>query len=96
MVKWAVDARFKADQLRLNIPEDPRYWYEKFIVFVNLALIGIINFNRVIFYKNFRSVPQVKYWIQWAVRQFNLTGIKLSDWSISGNELCALTIEEFR
>ncbi|XP_077299949.1 DNA-binding protein Ets97D isoform X2 [Arctopsyche grandis] len=68
MVKWAVDARFKADQLRLNIPEDPRFW----------------------------SVPQVKYWIQWAVRQFNLTGIKLSDWSISGNELCALTIEEFR
>ena len=43
-----------------------------------------------------RSVQHVKLWIQWAVRQFNLTGIKLSDWNMSGEELCALNNEDFK
>ncbi|XP_013177343.1 PREDICTED: DNA-binding protein Ets97D-like isoform X2 [Papilio xuthus] len=42
------------------------------------------------------SVQHVKLWIQWAVRQFNLTGVKLSDWSISGAELCAITNIDFK
>ncbi|KAG6443891.1 DNA-binding protein Ets97D isoform X2 [Manduca sexta] len=42
------------------------------------------------------SVQHVKLWIQWAVRQFNLTGVKLSDWNISGAELCAMTNVEFK
>ncbi|XP_072948539.1 DNA-binding protein Ets97D [Epargyreus clarus] len=37
------------------------------------------------------SVQHVKLWIVWAVRQFNLIGIKLSDWNINGSELCAMT-----
>ncbi|CAG4949743.1 unnamed protein product [Parnassius apollo] len=42
------------------------------------------------------SVQHVKLWIQWAVRQFNLTGIKLSDWNISGTELCAINNVDFK
>uniref|UniRef100_A0A182NCN8 ETS domain-containing protein n=1 Tax=Anopheles dirus TaxID=7168 RepID=A0A182NCN8_9DIPT len=42
------------------------------------------------------TVAQVKHWIQWAVRTFNLNGVKLQDWSISGKELCALELDEFR
>ncbi|XP_068621851.1 DNA-binding protein Ets97D isoform X2 [Battus philenor] len=42
------------------------------------------------------SIQHVKLWIQWAVRQFNLTGIKLSDWNISGTELCALLNVDFK
>ncbi|CAH1642309.1 unnamed protein product [Spodoptera littoralis] len=42
------------------------------------------------------SVQHVKLWIQWAVRQFNLIGIKLSDWNISGEELCAINNVEFK
>lgn len=37
------------------------------------------------------SVQHVKLWIQWAVRQFNLRGVKLSDWAIPGSELCCLS-----
>lgn len=42
------------------------------------------------------SVQHVKLWIQWAVRQFNLTGVRLSDWNLSGAELCALNNVDFR
>ncbi|XP_013143095.1 PREDICTED: DNA-binding protein Ets97D isoform X2 [Papilio polytes] len=42
------------------------------------------------------SVQHVKLWIQWAVRQFNLAGVKLSDWSISGAELCTITNIDFK
>ncbi|KAJ2943421.1 hypothetical protein O0L34_g12230 [Tuta absoluta] len=42
------------------------------------------------------SVQHVKLWIQWAVRQFNLTGIKLSDWNISGATLCSMSNAEFK
>ncbi|XP_035903010.1 DNA-binding protein Ets97D [Anopheles stephensi] len=42
------------------------------------------------------TVAQVKHWIQWAVRTFNLNGIKLQDWSITGKELCELDADEFK
>lgn len=42
------------------------------------------------------SEAHVKHWLQWAVRQFNLISIKLSDWSICGEELCSLSLEEFQ
>uniref|UniRef100_A0A182J6M3 ETS domain-containing protein n=1 Tax=Anopheles atroparvus TaxID=41427 RepID=A0A182J6M3_ANOAO len=42
------------------------------------------------------TVAQVKHWIQWAVRTFNLSGIKLQDWCISGKELCELEQDEFK
>ncbi|XP_073965242.1 DNA-binding protein Ets97D [Choristoneura fumiferana] len=42
------------------------------------------------------SVQHVKLWIQWAVRQFNLAGVKLSDWHISGWTLCNLTNVDFK
>ncbi|XP_072382201.1 uncharacterized protein [Diabrotica undecimpunctata] len=38
----------------------------------------------------------VRHWVQWAVRQFNLTNIKLSDWLMDGKQLVALTIEDFQ
>lgn len=39
------------------------------------------------------TVAQVRHWLQWAVRQFNLTQIKLHDWNIAGKDLTNLTIE---
>lgn len=39
---------------------------------------------------SFRTVPQVKHWLQWAVRQFNLSRIKLSDWCLTGSQLCEM------
>lgn len=42
------------------------------------------------------SVPHVRHWLTWAVRTFNLAGIKLSNWNLSGPELCALTSAEFQ
>ncbi|XP_022128006.2 DNA-binding protein Ets97D [Pieris rapae] len=42
------------------------------------------------------SVQHVKLWIQWAVRQFNLTGVKLSAWNITGRDLCNITHLDFK
>lgn len=42
------------------------------------------------------SEAEVKHWILWAVRQFNLALINPSDWSISGKQLCEVTLEEFK
>lgn len=42
------------------------------------------------------TCAQVKHWLQWAVRQFNLSHIKLSDWTISGVELCNITLTDFQ
>lgn len=38
----------------------------------------------------------VKHWLQWAVRQFNLKKLRLSDWNITGAELCALELPQFQ
>ncbi|XP_067618151.1 DNA-binding protein Ets97D isoform X2 [Eurosta solidaginis] len=67
-LNWVLDSKFKKEQARLKIPEDPNEW----------------------------TIPQVKHWFQWATRQFELCGVKLSDWNITGKELCSLTHEEFR
>ncbi|XP_052749101.1 DNA-binding protein Ets97D-like [Galleria mellonella] len=42
------------------------------------------------------SVQHVKLWVVWAVRQFNLAGVRLADWQLSGPELCALTNAQFK
>ncbi|CAG9857638.1 unnamed protein product [Phyllotreta striolata] len=42
------------------------------------------------------STLHVRHWIQWAVRQFNLTDIKLSDWHMDGGRLNGLTIQDFQ
>ncbi|XP_046658690.1 DNA-binding protein Ets97D isoform X2 [Homalodisca vitripennis] len=42
------------------------------------------------------DVPHVRHWLLWAVRQFNLTGINLADWKISGAMLCNLTLDDFK
>ncbi|XP_061381604.1 DNA-binding protein Ets97D-like isoform X1 [Danaus plexippus] len=42
------------------------------------------------------SVQHVRLWIQWAVRQFSLMGLKLADWSLTGAELCEVTNVEFK
>lgn len=43
-----------------------------------------------------RSKLHVRHWVQWAVRQFNLPNIKLSDWDFNGKELYNLTIHDFQ
>lgn len=42
------------------------------------------------------NVVHVRHWVQWAVRQFNLPNIKLSDWSISGEDLFKLSLKDFQ
>ncbi|XP_066255776.1 DNA-binding protein Ets97D isoform X1 [Euwallacea similis] len=42
------------------------------------------------------TAVHVRHWLQWAVRQFNLSNIKLSDWNMTGQELFKLTIEDFQ
>ncbi|XP_075232325.1 DNA-binding protein Ets97D-like [Lycorma delicatula] len=42
------------------------------------------------------EVAHVRHWLLWAVRQFNLTGIKLSDWIMTGSELCQITLDHYR
>lgn len=44
VINWVLDNKFKKDQARLKIPDDPVEW----------------------------TSAQVKHWLQWAVRQFNL------------------------
>lgn len=42
------------------------------------------------------NVLQVRHWVQWAVRQFNLPNLKLSDWSMTGTDLYKLTLNDFQ
>ncbi|XP_060534359.1 DNA-binding protein Ets97D [Cylas formicarius] len=42
------------------------------------------------------STIHVSHWIQWAVRQFNLSNIKLKDWNMTGKDLYNLTMEDFQ
>lgn len=42
------------------------------------------------------NVQQVKYWLQWAIKQFKMNSFKLNEWNISGKELCDLTYKEFK
>ncbi|XP_050312462.1 DNA-binding protein Ets97D isoform X2 [Anthonomus grandis grandis] len=42
------------------------------------------------------TVVQVRHWLLWAVRQFNLIGLKLTDWNMTGKELHELPMEEFK
>ncbi|GLG97764.1 DNA-binding protein Ets97D [Gryllus bimaculatus] len=42
------------------------------------------------------EVAHVRHWLQWAVRQFNLVGIQLYDWNISGRQLCEMTLPDFQ
>lgn len=44
----------------------------------------------------FRDVLHVRHWVQWAVRQFNLPNLRLSDWSMNGEQLYKLTLPEFQ
>ncbi|XP_017052603.1 DNA-binding protein Ets97D [Drosophila ficusphila] len=37
----------------------------------------------------------VTHWLEWAIKQFELRGINMNDWQINGQELCAMTHEEF-
>lgn len=41
------------------------------------------------------SVAHVRLWLLWAVRQFNLVGLSLSDWNITGKQLCQLSLSDF-
>ncbi|XP_046979822.1 DNA-binding protein Ets97D-like isoform X1 [Schistocerca americana] len=41
------------------------------------------------------SVTHVRHWLTWAVRTFNLAGLRLMDWAITGKQLLALTPTEF-
>ncbi|KAK9508058.1 hypothetical protein O3M35_007804 [Rhynocoris fuscipes] len=42
------------------------------------------------------DISHVRHWLLWAVRQFNLTKIKLSDWNINGTELVNMSLQTFR
>ncbi|XP_022908828.1 DNA-binding protein Ets97D [Onthophagus taurus] len=42
------------------------------------------------------TMLHVRHWVQWAVRQFNLPNLKLSDWSLNGVQLYKLTLQDFQ
>lgn len=67
-LNWVLDSKFRKEQTRLKIPDNPNQW----------------------------TIAQVKYWFQWAIREFELTNVNINDWSISGRQLCTMTHEVFR
>ncbi|XP_030376185.1 DNA-binding protein Ets97D [Scaptodrosophila lebanonensis] len=38
----------------------------------------------------------VSHWLEWAVKQFELRDLNMADWQITGQELCAMSHEDFR
>lgn len=38
----------------------------------------------------------VKFWLNWAVKQFQMHSLKYNDWDMDGKELCALTLLQFQ
>ncbi|XP_014286268.1 DNA-binding protein Ets97D isoform X2 [Halyomorpha halys] len=42
------------------------------------------------------EASHVRHWLMWAVRQFNLSGIQLSQWLLNGQDLAKMTHDEFR
>ncbi|XP_014673980.1 PREDICTED: GA-binding protein alpha chain-like [Priapulus caudatus] len=42
------------------------------------------------------SVTNVKCWLHWAIQQFNLDGVDVSRFAITGKQLCELSHEEFQ
>ncbi|KAK9892472.1 hypothetical protein WA026_020463 [Henosepilachna vigintioctopunctata] len=42
------------------------------------------------------DVIHVRHWLQWAVRYFKLPNVKLSDWSMNGEQLYKLTLNDFQ
>lgn len=41
------------------------------------------------------SPVHVKIWVQWAIKQFGLQGVKVDSWNMTGRQLCDLTHPEF-
>lgn len=41
------------------------------------------------------SVDQVKYWLEWAIAQFDLVGVAVDQFDLSGIELCQLSHDDF-
>lgn len=41
------------------------------------------------------SRPNVHFWLNWAINQFDLASINANDWNMTGAELCKMTVEEF-
>lgn len=38
----------------------------------------------------------VRFWLNWAIKQFQMNALKLTDWDMDGKQLCALTLLEFQ
>lgn len=38
----------------------------------------------------------VKYWLQWAIKQFQMDFIKTIEWNMNGKGLCSMSMEEFQ
>lgn len=45
---------------------------------------------------NYRTVYDVRKWLIWAIKQFNLADIKIKDWNITGQQLCDMTHKQFQ
>ncbi|XP_026473196.1 DNA-binding protein Ets97D-like [Ctenocephalides felis] len=42
------------------------------------------------------TVYDVRKWLIWAIKQFNLADIKIKDWNITGQQLCDMTHKQFQ
>nr|CAD7575829.1 unnamed protein product [Timema californicum] len=88
VIRWIVDSQFKKDQERLKIPADPHQWAMAHVRYIQVIKTWV-NDCAV-------SCSTLTHWLQWAVRQFNLVGVRLTDWSMTGAELCQLSLGEFQ
>lgn len=41
------------------------------------------------------NILHVRHWLQWAVRQFSLPRLKLANWTMDGEQLFQLTLQDF-
>ena len=41
------------------------------------------------------SITNVKYWIEWAVKRFGLVDVDVSNFDLTGKQLCELQHEDF-
>lgn len=42
------------------------------------------------------SREHVRHWLEWAIRQFHLNQIKMTEWNITGKELFEMTLDDFQ
>ena len=62
------------------------------LIFCNYNMSNSLNFH-LLLDPGMWNEHHVKHWIQWAVKEFSLTGVDVSQFNLTGKELCDLQHE---